>query len=688
MDIRRVIRHIFLTGLCVTLFSHGYLWPAIHRTSAEALFKRGKLKQSLKAYKKFARQNPFNASHWKNISCLSSDLGLLTEEYDALKKLYSQDSEPLWTLQNLGWNALARGKAEEAVEYFNKTLQIDKTDYGSLLGMGISYYVQEQLPKAEQMYRTLAQYHPYDASAHYLLGEVYFLQGDDIKAEENLKQCLKKDYAMPEAKFLLVKVYMRSQKAEKAWKTLVKVLRIDPSHKEARALKRAGLFDPVRKFPEVSPLARLAKHSEISPVSNPETIPSISVGLAVDGKGSPQNITSIHCNVKGTVETTIGSGKEVFLVSQEFSEWHIRLSTHSSSIEILDDDGSVKIHTTHTVTVIPASDQDTIIIREVPYATGYAWAGQGDREYRGTIMIRRTDDRLVITNKILFEEYLFSVLPSEMIASWPEEALQAQAVIARGFSWHKKKFSPHKKYGYDVCSGQHCQVYAGVNNENRRTSDAVRATRAEILMYRSRIANTLYSSNCGGRTQSSRDLKGWGEVEYLTGVSDMVHQEKLSPYTLYEFIHNHNPVTYCAPSKYTYDAESRWIRILSADYLTERVNRTYRVGSVKDIVVLKRAPSGHIRVLNIIGSKRNMLVEKENHIRGIFAPGGLRSTFYTVDTIRVDKRPSYFVFRGGGWGHAVGMCQSGAAGMAQEGSTYTEILEHYYQGTHMKKLPW
>ena len=79
-------------------------------------------------------------------------------------------------------------------------------------------------------------------------------------------------------------------------------------------------------------------------------------------------------------------------------------------------------------------------------------------------------------------------------------------------------------------------------------------------------------------------------------------------------------------------------------------------------------------------------IEKENHIRGYLAPGGLRSTYYTVDIVRKDTKPYFFVFRGGGWGHAVGMCQSGAAGMADAGKKYAEILKHYYKGTKIGKI--
>ncbi|MEW6557441.1 MAG: SpoIID/LytB domain-containing protein [Elusimicrobiota bacterium] len=338
------------------------------------------------------------------------------------------------------------------------------------------------------------------------------------------------------------------------------------------------------------------------------------------------------------------------------------------------------------VIIKPNQKNSTLIIQDIKYAQGFAWAGVSDREYRGFFEVSVSSVGFSLINIVNIEEYLYSVLPSEMISSWPEEALKSQAVIARSEALYKKNISkPHKKDNFDLCDDQHCQVYKGVKQETSSTKKAVDNTRSEILEYNGKIAHTLYSSNCSGHTQSSKELNGWSDEAYLQGVidaeirfpTDLVHFDKWI---------KHPPEIFCAPSKYTYYAESRWIRVVSQEELTEQLNQTYNPGSIKKIIPIKRSASGHINHLVIEGTNNKIEIEKENLIRQIVL-GRLRSTNFIVDCYgKKNGLPEYFIFWGAGWGHAVGLCQSGAAGMAEKGYKYHEILKRYYKDTYIKKL--
>jgi SpoIID/LytB domain protein len=108
--------------------------------------------------------------------------------------------------------------------------------------------------------------------------------------------------------------------------------------------------------------------------------------------------------------------------------------------------------------------------------------------------------------------------------------------------------------------------------------------------------------------------------------------------------------------------------------------------------VLRRVPSGHVEALLVTGTKRNKKLDDEMEIRSLLGVGSLRSTLFVIDTeFRKEKKalvPDTFVFRGGGWGHAVGMCQSGAMGRAEAGDDYEKIVKAYFSGVEVGSLSY
>jgi len=292
-------------------------------------------------------------------------------------------------------------------------------------------------------------------------------------------------------------------------------------------------------------------------------------------------------------------------------------------------------------------------------------------------------------NEVNLEEYLYSVVPSEMMLSFPDEALKAQAVIARSFALYRTQYvRPHREDGFDLCDSQHCQVYKGASNEWEKTTRAVDETRGEVLYFKGKITSPLYHSNCGGHTQSSKDLKGWGDVEYLTGVVDASKQVVFptSPLDLEKWIKS-QPSAYCSTPASGNKAEFRWFRVIPINLLQDKINRHKKIGSIKSIIILKRNPSGHVHSVMVSGTQDTLLIEKEHEIRRLLGLGPLRSNLFWIETkLTGTGVPQEFTIYGGGWGHGVGMCQSGAGGMARQGASYHEILKHYYKNTSIKKL--
>src|SRR5262249_4741791 len=146
-------------------------------------------------------------------------------------------------------------------------------------------------------------------------------------------------------------------------------------------------------------------------------------------------------------------------------------------------------------------------------------------------------------------------------------------------------------------------------------------------------------------------------------------------------------LAYCMTSADVYPAHYRWSRYVLAKELEDRINRSQKVGAILGVQTLRRATSGHVNSVRILGSKQDFFIKDQLRIRNLLAPGSQRSPLFFVQTeYGADHKPSAFVFHGGGWGHGVGMCQSGAMGRAQQGALYPEILKAYYPGTEIGNL--
>jgi len=306
--------------------------------------------------------------------------------------------------------------------------------------------------------------------------------------------------------------------------------------------------------------------------------------------------------------------------------------------------------------------------------------------YAGRIYV--TLDRhgsLAVVNAVPENKLLAGLIPAEIFPSAPEEALKAQAIAARG-ELLSKIGTRHIGDPYRLCSQTHCQVYAGVGHETPRTTAAVEATRGEVLFEAGGddLADPVYSANCGGHSENNENV--WAEMSALPslrGHRDAVPRAD-DPYA--RGITNENvtafidkaPPAYCGQARLGAGDRFRWTVTRSAVEL-DKLLAKYRLGPVKSIEVLERGVSGRARAVRVSGATRAEVIRGELRIRQAF--GSLRSSLFVVE-----MRAGSAVFRGAGFGHGVGMCQTGAVGMAETGKSYREILRHYYPGTTLRKL--
>jgi len=296
--------------------------------------------------------------------------------------------------------------------------------------------------------------------------------------------------------------------------------------------------------------------------------------------------------------------------------------------------------------------------------------------------------KLAVINEVKLEEYVKGVVPVEIRLAAPDEALKVQAVAARTEALAKLGIH-HVFDPYDFCASQHCQEFGGLTRRTRRTSKAVDATRGQVLMSDGSLVDAVYSANCGGHTEHNDNVWSSRPDKSLRAVSDLFSNPEpfyfpMSESQLAKWL-KHTPRAYCADAHNSDRKNFRWKVKYSAAKLNKIVNKHRNVGSVKDIRILRRGVSGRALRMKIVGSRDNAIINKELPIRKVL--GGLKSSMFIVYIERDSSgKPESFFFRGGGWGHGVGMCQSGAEGMASRGFAYDKILAHYFSGTTFKTL--
>ena len=250
-----------------------------------------------------------------------------------------------------------------------------------------------------------------------------------------------------------------------------------------------------------------------------------------------------------------------------------------------------------------------------------------------------------------------------------------------------KRGTRHFNEGFDFCSEQHCQVYKGLQSVDKKIAESIKNTRGLILEnHEGGILDAVYSANCGGHSSSNHQIWVSNPDKHLQGVSDLktpVKMDLTNHEQAEEFIRNPTEAWCSMPGVEGAD-KFRWQKTL-AEAEWKQVEEAAGVGSIRSIGEFVREVSGRIISIKVTGRTGEKTVLRELAIRKLF--GMLRSSNFVVEWKR-DKE-GYMngaSFVGAGWGHGVGMCQTGAQSMAKAGYSFDKILLHYFPGAQLKKL--
>lgn len=362
-------------------------------------------------------------------------------------------------------------------------------------------------------------------------------------------------------------------------------------------------------------------------------------------------------------------------------------------------------------------------LKAVTIGVDFHWQRREDQRFRGALNLAVTEEGIVAINQIDAEEYLTSVISSEMSANASKQLLKAHAVISR--SWLLAQIEKNQQLAkgekpytscqqdeeqlirwydredhvlFDVCADDHCQRYQGITREtNPVVKEAIQETRGEVLLYDGVICDARFSKCCGGVTERFENC--WEPIDHpylavLRDAPEKEHPDLTNEEEAQKWIRT-APSAFCHTTDKAilsqvlnnYDQETtdfyRWQVIYTQEELAELIHRKSGIdfGQILDLVPLERGGSGRIVRLKIIGSQRSLIIGKELEIRRTLSESHLYSSAFVVDKeLSANGVPTCFILTGAGWGHGVGLCQIGAAVMGAKGYTYDAILTHYFPG--------
>ncbi len=403
-------------------------------------------------------------------------------------------------------------------------------------------------------------------------------------------------------------------------------------------------------------------------------------------------------------------------------DWHARIENDNiyfsnNRVEFQVEDGFV---------LMPdKSESCSVIIKDVVIGIDFHWERKEDQEFRGGLKFLIDNKKISVINRLSLEDYLSSVISSEMSATSSLELLKAHAVISRSWllaqieknksinqdtyssfseseteriKWYDREDHEH----FDVCADDHCQRYQGITKATTPLVDqAIAETFGEVLTYDHKICDARFSKCCGGMVEKFENV--WEPIAhpYLQKLVDN-HQNpmdfdlNLENETAAEKWILGAPEAYCNTNDKKvlsqvlndYDQETndfyRWEVVYAQKEISDLICKRTGIdfGLVQEFIPVERGASGRLIKLKIVGDKKTMMIGKELEIRKALSESHLYSSAIVFEKREVDGEIS-FVLRGAGWGHGVGLCQIGAAVMGEKGHKYHEISMHYFKGVEL-----
>ncbi|MBT7283587.1 MAG: SpoIID/LytB domain-containing protein, partial [Elusimicrobiaceae bacterium] len=523
----------FISTLLILTFTTSSLFAgyASQMKSAKKDYFSHKLESSLKKYKQISKDY-LDKDAFLNATFIAWELANPNYAVDIITVALKNHPEDNDVLEFAAETYLLTGNYFLAEKTFSTLVSMHPSTEIYLInlaraqiGLGMKDMAEKNLKKATKGKEHLSL-------SNYLLGKLYFQQKNYKKAVKYLSKVNKYDNQFLESKKLYADALLKAKKHKEAWDNYQTVASSEHSLKDVKkAITQAG--GKIEKKEKVIRYVNIKSHTNITrPISFTGSLPTVKIGIGAKINGAPIVRKSIEfipshkfrifeARTKKLLYT--GSGKE-----------KIKLKVYNQQANILNGAGKVLASFRGSIIVEQSSDiknSHTTIVKRVTIGHGTTWKHYKDMEYRGNMEFAYNAplNGIITINHVNIEEYVFGVLHAEMPPQFSQEALKAQAVLARTYGY--KHLHKHSRWGYDLCDTQNCQVYGGVKQETEEGIAAVESTIGEILTYKGKAIEAVFSSNCGGFTQSSKDA-GWFDHDYLSPKSDYkdLDVKKIQPY--------------------------------------------------------------------------------------------------------------------------------------------------------------
>ncbi|OQA66390.1 MAG: amidase [Ignavibacteriales bacterium UTCHB2] len=377
-------------------------------------------------------------------------------------------------------------------------------------------------------------------------------------------------------------------------------------------------------------------------------------------------------------------------------------------------------------------DNESFLIRDVTIGVKFHWERKEKQRFTHSLKLIKDGDKIAVINIIPIEKYLMSVISSEMSAKCSLSMLKATAVVSR--SWllaqiekSKRIKTEHINYHttyqtedeyikwydredhklFDVCADDHCQRYQGVTKmTSEAVKKAVEQTAGIVLLEGDKILDARFSKSCGGISESFENV--WEPVKHPS-LSSIYDYKFVADDFDDDFSKEENaakwikasPPAFCNTTDQRilnqilldYDQETkdfyRWKVEYTQQELSELIKKKSGIdfGLIKDLIPVERGFSSRLIKLKIVGTNKTLTIGKELEIRRTLSETHLYSSAFIIEKEGdVNGVPEKLILRGAGWGHGVGLCQIGAAVMAEQGYQFDEIVIHYFKDAVLKKI--
>lgn len=648
---------------------------------AQNLFYEGKYSSSMDTYLELYNLGYDGLDLYKNMIIVSDYLNNPPKELDnVLKNAYERYKNNIQYNYYYAKYLYENSDRDQAIDVFNQILMLSDNEQKSLSSRKkalVYYYLGQLYNENNNQVQALEFFNKgintnKEIVLNYLsAAKLYQKNKNYTKAIEMYQKTLVQDHSLSYLYFELAILYDKNKEPLRAhhyWeRSLNSGINTEQAQMRIREIEE-NYPQYLKEDENQINIKREIKWVDVIDITPNQIYSEIKIGLQ-------ENIERVRFQSKN--DFIISQNNNILFEGENNTQYQINYN--NNSFYILKDSNIIKvISNPEKIKITSNNNNNLFALYDIKFGQNYFWAGAEKRQYRGDIYLNPVNsNKFNLVNYIDLSSYLLSVVPSEMPASWPKEALKAQSVVAR--SYILNSLNRHKDDDYDLCATVHCIVYNGAQNEHSSTSQAVITTKNEVITHKGNIIDAVFSSNSGGYTEASENV--WkNELEYLKARNTSKSNEyefPLDPYQIEEWFIE-KPSSY-SDNKYTTNSSYRWIKEINLNQLKQ----IHNLDKITKVFVSKRTKTGTVNEVTIKGLNNDIRIDNSSIRRAL---GGLKSNKFIIKNIYRDNELKDIIIFGAGWGHSVGMDQTAAAGMASEGMTYDDIIDYFYPNTEIELL--